>query len=88
MTPIRPLLLLISSLSAVLLSGCEQAADTPATAAVPYEDELRLALETAKSGDVIVIPEGTHKFTRSLTLNTDGVTIRGSGMDKSVLSFA
>ncbi|WP_018693058.1 parallel beta-helix domain-containing protein [Algicola sagamiensis] len=41
----------------------------------------------AKPGDVIEIPEGTHYLSRSLTLNVDGVTIRGAGMDKSVLSF-
>ena len=55
---------------------------------VPYEDELRLALETAEPGDIIDIPAGIHTFTRSLTLNIDGVTIRGAGMDQSVLSFA
>jgi len=37
---------------------------------------------------VILIPEGIHTFTRSLTLNTSGVTIRGAGMDKSILSFS
>jgi len=80
----------------LMLTGCGQGGETPASEqvqaptnpAVPYEDELRLALETAKSGDVIMVPEGTHAFTRSLTLNTDGVTIRGAGMDKSILSFS
>jgi len=41
----------------------------------------------AAPGDVIEIPEGVHAFNRSLSLNVDGVTIRGAGMDKSVLSF-
>jgi parallel beta-helix repeat protein len=77
----------------LMLTACGQPTDTasapvPAEPPVPYEDELRLALETAQPGDVIEIPEGTHAFTRSLTLNTDGVTLRGAGMDKSVLSFA
>ena len=69
------------------LAACEQSSDV-AQPTVPYEEELRLALETAQTGDVITIPPGTHAFTRSLTLNTDGVTIRGAGMDKSVLSFS
>jgi parallel beta-helix repeat protein len=76
---------------AVGLGGCGEQASTPVTteaADVPYEDTLRLALETAQPGDVIEIPEGTHSFSRGLTLNTDGVTIRGAGMDKSVLSFS
>ena len=45
------------------------------------------ALIDAQPGDVIEVPEGTHAFNRSLSLNVDGVTIRGQGMDKSVLSF-
>jgi len=41
----------------------------------------------AAPGDVIEIPEGTFAFDRSLSLTVDGVTIRGRGMDKSILSF-
>ncbi|MCZ6618826.1 MAG: right-handed parallel beta-helix repeat-containing protein [Gammaproteobacteria bacterium] len=74
-----------------VLTGCGQptgdatqrVAETPS-----YEERLRLQLETAKPGDIILIPAGQHRFSRSLTLNTDNVTIRGAGMDKSVLSFA
>ena len=50
-------------------------------------NKLREALETAAPGDVIEIPAGTFTFKRSLILNTDNVTIRGAGMDQSVLSF-
>ena len=78
-----PVLALCASLL-VAACGEQQAVTTEQT---PYEDTLRLALETAHPGDVIVIPEGVHAFTRSLTLNTDGVTIRGAGMGRSVLSF-
>lgn len=66
-------------------ASSEPAAD--ADAAGTFEDEFRLALETASPGDVITVPPGTHAFTRSITLNTDGVTIRGAGMNESVLSF-
>ncbi|MEO1136489.1 MAG: parallel beta-helix domain-containing protein, partial [Pseudomonadota bacterium] len=34
------------------------------------------------------IPEGRFAFDRSLSLTVDGVTLRGAGMDKSVLTFA
>ena len=71
------------------LSGCGQAppsADS-ATGSADYEKTLRTQLETAKPGDVITIPAGTHAMTRSLVLSTSGVTIKGAGMDKSVLSF-
>ena len=60
---------------------------TTPTPAATVEDSLRLALETAKSGDVVTVPAGTHNMTRSLILNANGVTIRGAGMDKSILSF-
>ena len=69
------------------LTGCDQPAEPPAAVAVRFEDEFRLQLETATAGDVIAVPEGTFHFKRSLTLNADGVTIRGAGMDKSILSF-
>jgi parallel beta-helix repeat protein len=55
---------------------------------IQYEEALRLQLETAQPGDVIQIPEGNFNFKRSLVMNTDGVTIVGRGMDKSILSFA
>ncbi|WP_411818533.1 parallel beta-helix domain-containing protein [Hyphococcus sp. DH-69] len=53
-----------------------------------YQEVLMAQLLDAKPGDVIEIPEGRFSFDRSLSLTVDGVTIRGKGMDKSVLSFA
>ena len=73
-----------------VFSGCDKSPSEgvqKVTLAPSYEDRLRLQLETAEPGDVILVPEGSHSFTRSLTLNTDNVTIRGAGMDKSILSF-
>ena len=54
-----------------------------------FQETLQLQLLDAKAGDVITIPEGTHHLNRSLSLSltVDGVTIRGAGMDKSILSF-
>lgn len=63
----------------VLGFGCAEQA--------PFEEQFRSALETAQPGDVIEVPEGNFTFNRSLVMNTDGVTIRGQGMGKSVLSF-
>ena len=46
-----------------------------------------MQLINAKPGDVITIPEGVHAISRGLSLNVSGVTLRGLGMDKSILSF-
>ena len=82
---------LIITITTSLLVACGSESTEPqAVAPVPQDDypaSLRLALETATPGTVIEIPEGTFEFKRSLVLNTDGVTIRGAGMGKSILSF-
>lgn len=73
----------------LVLASCGQSADqdTP-EAEVSAEQTLMTQLIDAQPGDVIEVPEGTLKFDRGLSLTVDGVTIRGQGMDKSVLSFA
>ena len=69
-------------------ASCGEQADAPAPPSdFSYQETLMGQLIDAKPGDVIEIPEGTHAFNRSLSLNVDGVTIRGKGMDKSVLTF-
>ena len=79
-----------AGLAAVLmaLAGCggEKSISTPAADA-DYQETLLTALLDAKPGDVIEIPEGVFTFDRGLSLSVDGITIRGQGMDKSVLSF-
>ncbi len=52
------------------------------------ETNLQEALLDAQPGDVIEIPAGTYSFERGLSLAVDGVTIRGAGMDETILSFA
>ena len=77
-----------ATLSLIALAACAketQKAEEPADAS--YQDQLQTALLDAKPGDVIEIPEGRFSFDRSLSLTVDGVTIKGTGMDKSVLSF-
>ncbi len=49
--------------------------------------ELQLALLEASPGDVIELPAGTFHFDRGLTLNVDNITLRGAGMNDTVLSF-
>ena len=52
-----------------------------------YQETLMTQLLDARPGDVIDIPEGKFSFDRSLSLAVDGVTIRGKGLDKTILSF-
>jgi len=52
-----------------------------------FQKQLQMQLINAKPGDVITIPEGVHAINRGLSLNVSGVTLRGVGMDKSILSF-
>ncbi|MCL7713931.1 parallel beta-helix domain-containing protein [Stenotrophomonas mori] len=75
---------------ALLAAGCQkQAADAqaPAGGGDGFARTLQTQLLDAKPGDVIEVPEGVFHFDRSLSLRVDGVTLRGQGMDKSVLSF-
>ncbi len=41
----------------------------------------------AKPGEVIEIPAGTWQLDRSLSLKVSGVTLRGAGMDQTILNF-
>ena len=48
---------------------------------------IQEALIKATAGKTVVLPEGTFSLSRSLSLTVDNVTVRGQGMDKTVLSF-
>ena len=52
-----------------------------------FESKLEQQLLDAKPGSVIDIPAGHYALKRGLSLRTNGVTLRGAGMDKTVLSF-
>ena len=78
--------------SCIALAACQQAGQAPVAADAQHQDAqyqkvLIERLLDAKPGDVIEIPAGRFAFDRSLTLRVDGVTIRGAGMDKTILSF-
>src|SRR5579862_861318 len=53
-----------------------------------FQKNLQEKLISAKPGDVIDLPEGTFHFDNTLSLTVNGVTLRGKGMDKTILSFA
>lgn len=71
-----------------LLAACGEGHREAATAAdAEFQKTLQQRLLDAKPGDVIDIPAGRYHLDRSLSLRVDGVTIRGAGKDKTVLSF-
>lgn len=70
----------------VLLLGACSKPDNDA-AAIDYQKQLMQQLIMAQPGDLIEIPAGIHTINRSLSLKVDGVTLRGAGMDQSILSF-
>ncbi|PWK86813.1 parallel beta-helix domain-containing protein [Fulvimonas soli] len=70
------------------LAACNRAAPPAQSGAdTAFEARLQEQLLDARPGSVIEIPAGHYHLQRGLSLRTDGVTIRGAGMDKTVLSF-
>lgn len=69
------------------VSGMAIPAQAEPIPADEVEDTLQELLLDATPGSVIELPEGTFSFNRSLSLTVDGVTLRGAGMDKTILSF-
>ena len=71
-------------------AACDSANGDNAAPASPadFQKKLQEDLITAKPGAVIQIPEGKFKLDRTLSLKVDKITIRGKGMDKTILSFS
>ena len=70
--------------AATLPDGCDfyvQPSDDDQTA-------LQEAFIEAETDQVVCISEGTFSFTRQLTLDAVGVTVRGEGAELSILEFA
>jgi len=84
---------------ALFLFACSQKAEAPAEPGIPalppplsaegdFGATLQAALINAKPGDTIVMPEGTFALADPLSLDVDGVTLRGAGQNLTVLDFA
>lgn len=89
MTARKYLLCTVVLAATFTVAGCGErdAKITTAQKPQPFEEVLQQKLLDAKPGDVILIPEGVFSFDRALSLRVDGVSIKGAGMDKSILSF-
>jgi parallel beta-helix repeat protein len=79
----------VGFLAAVFLAGCG-ATQSPVISIKPgpeAQKQTQTALINAKPGTIIEFEEGKFDFTAQLSLTNQGVTIRGKGMDKTILSF-
>ena len=69
------------------LAACSDANSPEPMQSLSFAESFQAQLIQAQPGDVIEVPAGIHEFTRSLSLTVPGVTIKGAGMDSSILSF-
>ena len=84
----RSISMSMAGLAGCALAACGGPAERDVSAADrDYQNRLIEQLIDARPGDVIEIPEGVFAFDRSLSLTVDGVTIRGQGPDRTILSF-
>jgi parallel beta-helix repeat protein len=73
-----------------LAAGCSNQGQAPQGLSADdqaFQKKLQEQFLDAKPGTVIEIPAGKHSLDRVLTLRANGVTIRGEGSGKSILSF-
>jgi parallel beta-helix repeat protein len=77
------------ALAFIILNSCKNNSSAPAAGnSAEFEKEIQEKLVNAKEGDVIELPEGTYSLSRPLILDgVKNVTIKGKGVDKTILSF-
>jgi parallel beta-helix repeat protein len=56
-------------------------------AGTDIQEALQEALILAEPGTTIELPEGTFSFSAALSLDVPDITVRGAGMDKTILTF-
>lgn len=84
----------IAALAALLvLGGCSKSASDPSVRVgdlpvdTAFAKKLQEQLLDAKPGTVVEIPAGHYHLDRGLSLRVNGVTVRGAGMEQTILSF-
>lgn len=73
--------------TALLACASPLAAETHRVAPAQGQVALQEALILAAPGDTVELGEGRFTLTDGLSLDVDGVTVRGAGMDKTILDF-
>jgi len=84
----------VAALASLLaLGGCSKSASDPNVRVgdlpvdTAFGKKLQEQLLDAKPGTVIEIPAGHYHLDRGLSLRVNGVTLRGAGMEQTILSF-
>ncbi len=84
----RPLLLLALFTAAALGVGCSTAPGGPIELGPNAQKDALRALIEAEPGDVVEFGPGRFEFDTTLSLDVEGVTIRGAGMEETILDFS
>lgn len=79
---------IIAAVSALALAAPLHAKTIQVAAGEGAQSRLQEALITAQPGDVVQLAAGRFVLTDGLSLDANGVTVRGAGMDGTVLDFS
>lgn len=80
--------ILIAATSALALAASAHAKTIEVAAGDGAQGRLQEALILAEPGDVVELGAGRFQLTDGLSLDADGVIVRGQGMDATVLDFS
>ena len=72
----------------LLMASTAQARTIDVAAGPDAQTRLQEALILAEPGDVVMLGAGVFTLTDGLSLDVDRVTVRGAGMERTILDFA
>lgn len=79
--------LALASLLAMVIPTLAEAKIWTVTASENFEFDAQEAIVMAKPGDTVELPAGRFPMQGELTINTPYITLKGQGMDKTVLVY-
>ena len=89
--------IILAGTALLAVTGCHKAAAPPAetppmqvelAAGPELATELQAALIAAAPGSTVILPAGTFSLTDGLSLDIEGVTLRGAGQTETILDFS
>lgn len=79
--------MMIAAAAVLAVAGAAEAKTWRVKPGPNAQAELQAALLSAKPGDAVTLAKGRFALSGGLSLDVDGVQIRGEGPDKSILDF-